>query len=89
MFLDVQFSAPTPGRGIVIPRSAVQSVSDRAVVYVTVVGDDTRFVERVVKLGPSSGALVEVVEGVEPGERVVAEGSFFLRAEAARTRSGG
>ena len=31
----------------------------------------------------------EVLEGVKPGELVVTAGSFFLRAEAGRTRSGG
>jgi RND family efflux transporter MFP subunit len=89
MFVDVRFSAPAMGKGIVIPRSAVQSIGDRTVVYVAADGDETRFIERMVKLGPSSGASVEVVEGVKPGERVVTEGSFFLRAEGARTRSGG
>jgi len=51
--------------------------------------DEHRFVERTVRLGPAVGDLVEVLEGVKPGERVVTEGSFLLRAEAARTRSGG
>ena len=33
--------------------------------------------------------LLEVLDGVKPGELVVTSGSFFLRAEAGRTRSGG
>jgi hypothetical protein len=32
---------------------------------------------------------VQVLEGLKQGEKVVTEGSFFLRAEAARSRSGG
>jgi hypothetical protein len=32
---------------------------------------------------------VEVIDGVKAGERVVTEGSFFLRAEAGKTRAGG
>lgn len=89
MFVEVGFSMPTTGNGIVVPRTAVQWIGDRAVVYVAAEGDDMRFIERVVKLGASSGASVELIEGVKPGERVVTEGSFFVRAEAARTRSGG
>jgi membrane fusion protein, heavy metal efflux system len=89
MFVDLRFSVPSAGSGIVIPRTAVQSIGNRAVVYVGVDGDAGRFVEREVKLGSSSGDLMEVVQGIKPGERVVTEGSFFLRAEAARTRSGG
>jgi len=88
MFVDVSFSGQNAGKVLAIPRTAVQSIGERAVVYVVADGDETRFVERAVKLGPSSGASVEVIEGVKAGERVVTEGSFFLRAEAARTRSG-
>jgi multidrug efflux pump subunit AcrA (membrane-fusion protein) len=32
--------------------------------------------------------IVQVLEGLKPGEKVVTEGSFFLRAEATRMRSG-
>jgi cobalt-zinc-cadmium efflux system membrane fusion protein len=88
MFVDVRFSGQTEGRAVAVPRTAVQSIGERAVVYVVAEGDETRFVERAVKLGPSTGTSVEVLEGVKVGERVVTEGSFFLRAEAARTRSG-
>jgi methyl coenzyme M reductase subunit D len=36
-----------------------------------------------------AGDLVQVLEGVKPGERVVIEGSFLLRAEAALGPGGG
>jgi len=67
----------------------VQTIGDRAVVYVPVEGEDSKFVERPVKLGAPSGDFVQVLDGVKPGDKVVTEGSFFLRAEAARSRSGG
>ena len=41
------------------------------------------------KLGAAVGESVEVLDGVKPGELVVTAGSFFLRAEAGRTRPGG
>jgi hypothetical protein len=63
-------------------------LGERAVVYVPASDDEHRFVERPVRLGPVVGNLLQVLEGVK-GERVVTEGSFLLRAEAARTRSGG
>jgi hypothetical protein len=37
-----------------------------------------------VRLGGTTGELVEVSSGVQPGERVVTNGSFFLRAERER-----
>jgi multidrug efflux pump subunit AcrA (membrane-fusion protein) len=54
---------------------AVQSIGNHR--SSTSADDETRFVEREVKVGASSGALVEVVQGIKPGERVVTEDSFF------------
>jgi len=42
-----------------------------------------------VKLGPVVGDAIQALAGLKPGERVVTAGSFFLRAEAGRSRSGG
>lgn len=90
MFANVTFRVPSAaGATAVIPRAAVQAVGNRTVVYVAPEGDEGRFIERVVKLGAPAGDTVEVIAGLKSGERVVAEGSFFVRAEAARTRSGG
>jgi membrane fusion protein, heavy metal efflux system len=89
MFATVSLSTPSGPPVTIVPRAAVQSVGDRTVIYVVAEGDDSRFVERPVKLGASSGESVEVIQGVKAGERVVTEGSFFIRAEAGRSRSGG
>jgi multidrug efflux pump subunit AcrA (membrane-fusion protein) len=66
----------------------VQSINGRSVVYVAT-EDEGRFVERPIELGSVVGDRVEVVQGLKPGERVVADGSFYLRAEAGRVRGGG
>jgi cobalt-zinc-cadmium efflux system membrane fusion protein len=72
-------------RLLAIPYSAVQDARNCKVVYVPA-GTDT-FEERKVKLGSQSGDFVEVLEGLRPGERVVTEGSFDLRASSVRTYS--
>jgi multidrug efflux pump subunit AcrA (membrane-fusion protein) len=72
----------------VVPRAAIQAIGGRSVVYVAGDGEEGRFIERAVTVGASIGDAVQVIEGLKPGERVVSEGSFFLRAEAARTRPG-
>ena len=41
------------------------------------------------KLGPAVGESLHVLEGLKPGDRVVVTGSFYLRAEATRSRAGG
>jgi cobalt-zinc-cadmium efflux system membrane fusion protein len=88
MFVTVSFRGGSSDRITFIPRVAVQTIGERAVVYVPAEGEDGKFVERQVKLGASSGDFVQVLDGVKPGDKVVTDGSFFLRAEAARTRSG-
>ena len=89
MYVTLNFRTASAERSLVVPRDAVQAVGERTVVYVPVAGDEGRFAERPVKLGAAVGDSVQVLEGVKPGERIVTSGSFFLRGEAARNRSGG
>ncbi len=67
-----------------IPRTAVQHVGDRTVVYLANPKEPGKFIEREVRLGQPSGEQVEVAAGVQPGDLVVTEGSFFVRAERER-----
>jgi len=71
---------------LTIPISAVQDTRTGKVVYVP--EGNHIFEERKVKLGSQSEDYVEVLEGLKPGEKVVAQGSFELRGEAARIYSG-
>ena len=67
-----------------IPRSAVQNVGDRTVVYLVNPKEPGKFVEREVHLGAANGDQVSVLTGVQQGDVVVAEGSFYVRAERER-----
>ena len=89
MFVTLSFQTASGQRLTLVPRSAVQSIGERAVVYVPVEAEEAKFSERPVKLGPAVGEFMQVLEGLKPGDKVVTEGSFFLRAEATRTRTGG
>ena len=85
MFTDVVVSG-APGASVpVVPRSAVQNVGDRTVVYLGE-SEGAREVHQSERcgLGSASGERVEVVSGVQPGDVVVTEGSFFVRAERER-----
>jgi RND family efflux transporter MFP subunit len=86
MFVQMTFQVGAGERRALVPRAAVQSIGSRTVVYVATEGEG-RFVEKTVTLGAAVGDAVQVLDGLKPGERVVIEGSFFLRAEAARVRS--
>ena len=86
MFVTVAFQTNATEHVTVVPPAAVQTIGDRSVVYVPADGDESKFVERQVRLGTPVGGLVQVIEGLKPGDKVVTDGSFFLRAEAAKTR---
>jgi RND family efflux transporter MFP subunit len=88
MFVQATFRSGPGERRTLVPRTAVQSIGNRSIVYVAT-EEAGRFIERSVKLGVSAGDRVQVLEGIKPGEKIVTEGSFFLRAEAARVRSSG
>jgi cobalt-zinc-cadmium efflux system membrane fusion protein len=87
MFVQVAFQTGGGQRRTLVPRAAIQTVGERSVVYVPA-DEEGRFIERTVKLGAIVGDYIQIEEGVKAGERVATEGSFLLRAEAARTRSG-
>ena len=89
MFVAMSLETGSSQRVMVVPQAAVQAIGDRTVVYTPVEGEEAKFTERPVKLGPARGNWVQVLAGIKPGEKVVTDGSFFLRGEANRTRSGG
>lgn len=84
MYADVLVAGSTTAPAVVIPRSAIQNVGDRTVVYLADAKQADKFVEREVRLGQVSGEEVEVSSGLEPGDVVVTKGSFSVRAERDR-----
>jgi RND family efflux transporter MFP subunit len=84
MYTDVQVSGIGGTAVPVIPRSAVQTVGDRQVVYLADPKQPGRFTEREVRLGAPVGETIEVLSGVQAGDSIVAAGSFFVRAERER-----
>jgi membrane fusion protein, heavy metal efflux system len=84
MYADVVVAGPGRGQTTAVPRSAVQNVGSRTVVYLANPKEPGKFVEREVRLGQGAGELVEVVSGVRAGDIVVTDGSFFVRAERER-----
>jgi RND family efflux transporter MFP subunit len=84
MFADVLVGGLGQTSVPVIPRNAVQTVGDRHVVYLVNPQEPGKFVEREVRLGDAAGAHVPVLVGLKPGDVVVTEGSFYVRAERER-----
>ena len=84
MYVDAVLAGEGGASAPTIPRSALQNVGDRIVVYLGDPNEPGKFVEREVRLGAANGDRVSVLAGVKPGDIVVAEGSFYVRAERER-----
>ncbi len=83
MFVEVLLGADGK-ESVLIPRSAVQNVGERSVVYLVNPANDGEFVEREVRLGAQAGEQVSVLAGLRLGDVVVSQGSFSVRAERER-----
>jgi RND family efflux transporter MFP subunit len=84
MYADVVVAGESGTSALRVPRSAVQNVGDRTVVYLTNPKEPGTFVEREVRLGQTSGEQVEIASGRRLGDAIVTTGSFFIRAERER-----
>jgi cobalt-zinc-cadmium efflux system membrane fusion protein len=85
MYVDVN-AGESVREGVFVPKAAVQIVGAQSVVYVASKDHPGRFMERKVEVGDPTGDRVPVLAGLEPGDLVVTEGVFFLRAEQERLR---
>jgi RND family efflux transporter MFP subunit len=84
MYVEMVVGESESVEALFVPRSALQTIDSTSVVYVPDPAQPGRFVERPVQVGSQSGSDVEVAAGLGEADRVVAEGSFFLRAERER-----
>ncbi len=84
MYAEIQAGDPRASATVTVPRSAVQVVGTRSVVYLVNPQERGRFVERDVRVGGASGDDVQVVSGIQSGDVVVSKGSFSIRAERER-----
>ncbi len=72
-------TAPRP----VVPAAAVVDDAGRPVVFVQREGET--FERRAVTLGARTGDLVQITEGVTPGDRVVTKGAYLVRLASLAT----
>lgn len=82
MFAKVMLGTREDGQALAVPADAVQQVEGQAVVFTQ--ESATRFVRHVVQIGRRSGDLVEILSGVDEGQRVVGKGSFYLKTALLR-----
>lgn len=84
MFANIDIEVTGGAAQLSVPRSAVQNIGERTVVYLRDRSLHGSYVEREIRLGASSGDQSVVVSGLSENDQVVTSGSFFLRAEGER-----
>ena len=79
MFVDVEFPSASPP-ALVVPADAIVDSGLRKTVFVD--RGNGHFEPRQVETGWRAGDDVEVTKGLEPGERIVISGTFFVDSES-------
>ena len=79
MYATVHLSSPTRS-ALAVPRTAVVQTGERAVVFVDQGNGALKPVD--VATGRAAGEYVEILSGLEPGQRVVTSAQFLLDSES-------
>jgi membrane fusion protein, heavy metal efflux system len=79
LHLLMDTTAPRP----VVPATAIVDDAGRPIVFVQREGET--FERRAVTLGARAGGLVQITEGVKPGDRVVTKGAYLVRLASLST----
>lgn len=92
LFATAEVVVDRAASAVVVPDAAVQSVEGKDVVFIQ---EGDAFELRPVTLGrkgrgeaPQQEQLVEVLDGLKPGERFVLKNSFILKAELGKSEAG-
>ncbi|MCK0511618.1 efflux RND transporter periplasmic adaptor subunit [Aromatoleum buckelii] len=80
MFAHVELASGSPTPRVTVPTSAVIDDGVRQVVLIAL--DEGRFKPQPVRLGERGTEHVEVLEGVEAGDRVVTSANFLIDSES-------
>lgn len=87
MFADVVIPAAATRRALAVAEEAVQEMDGGSVVFLQ--RDAEHYEKRVVRTGERAEGMVEVLQGVKAGEKVVTRGSFYLKSALLREQIGG
>ena len=84
MFATLTISAGGGAEAVVAPLAALQNVDGEEVLFLP--EGEYSFRPRRVHVGRRSGSVVEIVSGLQAGEKVVATGAFYLKSELLKAR---
>ncbi len=79
MYATMEIRGGATASTLVVPREAVQDVDGEKVVFLALA--DNSFEKKVVELGREQGDKIEIIGGLQSGQRVVTKGGFFIKTE--------
>ncbi len=85
MFATAYLGTVATQEAIAVPSEAIVLLDGKASVFVE---ENGRYIPRAVTVGASSGAQVPVLEGLSPGESVVVEGVYPVKARLLKSQIG-
>ncbi|MEJ5352053.1 MAG: efflux RND transporter periplasmic adaptor subunit [Melioribacteraceae bacterium] len=80
MFATVKFVSPVSVDAIVVPNQAIIRSGERNIAVISLGGG--YFEPREVKLGVESDGLVQILEGIQEGEKIVVSSQFLIDSES-------
>ena len=80
MYADITLEVPDHHEGLVVPRTAILHTGERSVAFVH--QPDGTLVPREVSTGLVAGDAIEVLAGLDEGQKVVSSASFLIDAES-------
>ncbi len=86
MFASVHLTTELGGSAIKVPAGAILGETEKHFVFVAM--NDSTFEKREVRTGAETREIVEVLDGLATGERIVTRGGFFLKSELAKETFG-
>lgn len=88
MFVQVKLIESSESQAVLlVPEAAVQRMDSETVVFVQ--EKPLHFEKRNVLLGSRSGSRIVILRGLEAGEKVVIDGSFWLKSQLSKSKLGG
>ncbi len=82
MFATVEIPTGQTVEALAVPVEAIQRINDQAVVFVK--RSDLEFEQREVVTGLEAGGWIEIQQGVDSGDSVITQGSFYAKTAALR-----
>lgn len=80
MFAEVKIEAENLGKKLLVPKEALLVRNGRELIFT--VSDDNKSEWKYVTSGSTNEYLVEIVEGLNPNEKVIVSGNFILAHDA-------